>query len=395
MDPADNLLARYSYLADGTKLEVSDALGGGYLYFGSLIYHKLGDRYEPESVGFSGGRIVGTSTGSQVRYHVTDYLGSVRVVADADGKRLEKCDYYPFGKRIAEVGQPLASNRYLFNGKEWQAVGGVNLLDYGARMYDPNLGRWLKQDPIYQMQNPYNFCASDPVNKCDPNGMMIDWVQDNDTGEITWNDGALSRDTTPPGYTYLGSSIEDILNALGIFLHPAKYYGNKDFYGRVTEGKEGNSNIHISAYGTISICPDIKYFPYNISPTNRCGITFNGIRIEGSFVYEYFSTTGSSINGDAFLSFFYGGKLYRTQLTPSTSYFSAGGVVLDGSILVPAAIISPSNVFSEATIIFPFNAINGSGSMVPVTRGFLGLFPVKPISFSWKFQNPVIYSKNY
>ena len=165
------LAARYKYLADGTKLEVSDALGGGYLYFGSLIYHKLGDRYEPESVGFNGGRIVGTTSGSQVRYHVTDYLGSVRVVADAEGKRLEKCDYYPFGKRIEEAEQPLASNRYLFNGKEWQATGGVNLLDYGARMYDPNLGRWFCQDPLYQVHNPYTFCSSDPVNRIDPNGM--------------------------------------------------------------------------------------------------------------------------------------------------------------------------------------------------------------------------------
>lgn len=173
------LAARYKYLADGTKLEVSDALGGGYLYFGSLIYHKLGDRYEPESVGFSGGRIVGTSTGSQVRYHVTDYLGSVRVVADADGKRLEKCDYYPFGKRIEEVGQPLASNRYLFNGKEWQAVGGVNLLDYGARMYDPNLGRWFCQDPEYQSINPYAYCYNNPVRFIDPDGRKIfAWASD-------------------------------------------------------------------------------------------------------------------------------------------------------------------------------------------------------------------------
>ena len=173
------LAARYKYLADGTKLEVSDALGGGYLYFGSLIYHKLGDRYEPESVGFSGGRIVGTSTGSQVRYHVTDYLGSVHVVADADGKRLEKCDYYPFGKRIEEVGQPLASNRYLFNGKEWQAVGGVNLLDYGARMYDPNLGRWFCQDPEYQSINPYAYCYNNPVRFIDPDGRKIfAWASD-------------------------------------------------------------------------------------------------------------------------------------------------------------------------------------------------------------------------
>ena len=133
----------------------------------------MGSRYEPESVGFSGGRIVGTSTGSQVRYHVTDYLGSVRVVADADGKRLEKYDYYPFGKRIEEAAQPISDNRYLFNGKEWQATGAVNLLDYGARMYDPNLGRWFCQDPEYQFLNSYPFCLNDPVCNIDPDGRIL------------------------------------------------------------------------------------------------------------------------------------------------------------------------------------------------------------------------------
>lgn len=95
--------ARYKYLADGTKLEVSDPLGSGYLYFGSLIYSKRGNTYEPESTGFAGGRIVFTSSGSDIQYHVTDYLGSVRVVADRDGKLLERIDYYPFGKRIETV----------------------------------------------------------------------------------------------------------------------------------------------------------------------------------------------------------------------------------------------------------------------------------------------------
>ena len=171
--------ARYKYLADGTKLEVSDAMGCGFLYFGSLIYSKRGTIYAPESVGFTGGRIVCTSAGSEVLYHVTDYLGSVRVVADQNGRALEKINYYPFGKRWDAADLPISGNRYLFNGKEWQATGAVNLLDYGARMYDANLGRWFVQDPEYQSANPYAFCYNNPVRFIDPDGRKIKvWAAD-------------------------------------------------------------------------------------------------------------------------------------------------------------------------------------------------------------------------
>ena len=168
-----SVAARYKYLADGTKLEVSDAMGCGFLYFGSLIYSKRGTIYAPESVGFTGGRIVCTSAGSEVQYHVTDYLGSVRVVADQNGRALEKINYYPFGKRWDAADQQLTNNRYLFNGKEWQATGAVNLLDYGARMYDANLGRWLVQDPKYQFMNPYHFCYNNPMLYVDPDGRIL------------------------------------------------------------------------------------------------------------------------------------------------------------------------------------------------------------------------------
>ena len=104
---------------------------------------------------------------------MTDYLGSVRVVADQNGRALEKINYYPFGKRWDAADLPISGNRYLFNGKEWQATGAVNLLDYGARMYDPNLGRWFVQDPEYQSANPYAFCYNNPVRFIDPDGKRI------------------------------------------------------------------------------------------------------------------------------------------------------------------------------------------------------------------------------
>ena len=52
-------------------------------------------------------------------------------------------------------------------------TGGVNLSDYGARMYNPRLERWLSVDPKAEEffdRTFYGYCSSDPVNRIDPMG---------------------------------------------------------------------------------------------------------------------------------------------------------------------------------------------------------------------------------
>ena len=182
-----NTLAAYRYLSDGTKIGVTDQYGNGYEYLGSLIYPRIPNGLEIESTDFAGGRILKTSAKYDLRYFVRDYLGSVRAIVDGKGQRLEAIDYMPYGSRWKDPMRLVTDNRFLYNGKEWQPTGELNVLDYGARHYDPELGRWFNPDPAMQFLNPYTFCANDPVNLVDLNGMWTetdDSFFTNDPGEI-------------------------------------------------------------------------------------------------------------------------------------------------------------------------------------------------------------------
>jgi RHS repeat-associated protein len=68
--------------------------------------------------------------------------------------------------------------RFGFNGmeKDNELKGIGNSLDFGARMYDSRLGRWLSLDPLaakYTWLSPYNFCGNNPIFFVDPNGKAI------------------------------------------------------------------------------------------------------------------------------------------------------------------------------------------------------------------------------
>ena len=63
----DTIVAKYSYLSDGTKLSATDSAGNGLYYSGSLIYTKHGAALTMESCAFTGGRFVATATGVEAR----------------------------------------------------------------------------------------------------------------------------------------------------------------------------------------------------------------------------------------------------------------------------------------------------------------------------------------
>lgn len=184
-------LATYTWLADGTKYSAERPDGSGYVYKGELVFAKAPDGgLSLDCVLTTGGRIVaerdaaGTLSGYTVRHHIRDHLGSVRAVTDGStGELLETSDYLPFGTRWALTGgtQDAAStltdpsNRWRYSGKEEQRAlsPALSLLDYGARMYDPTLARWLTPDPLaekYMQWSPYGYCIGNPINMIDEDG---------------------------------------------------------------------------------------------------------------------------------------------------------------------------------------------------------------------------------
>ncbi len=181
--------AHYLWGADGRKLNVFDAtLRNSYDYMGSLVLAQTNGIWSGEAY-FAEGVI----RDGQTTYFEKDHLGSVRVTASASGTILGRNDYTPFGKRHSGIGiQVDHNNRYLFNGKEDQVIGGLGLLDYGWRMYDPELARWFGIDRLsekYRSFTPYGMVAGNPLRNIELDGRK--WVDAN--GNLVWSNGSWTQ----------------------------------------------------------------------------------------------------------------------------------------------------------------------------------------------------------
>ncbi|GHE72263.1 RHS repeat-associated core domain-containing protein [Roseivirga thermotolerans] len=106
------------------------------------------------------------------------YFDDLRVT-HTKGPVLPEDHYYPFGLNIQALSStaPLSKpNQFKYNGKEEQTDFDLDWYDYGARQYDPQIGRWLAPDPMadaYLEFSPYTYVANNPIKYIDPDGNII------------------------------------------------------------------------------------------------------------------------------------------------------------------------------------------------------------------------------
>ena len=384
----------YSRLSDGALVSSQKVSGNsttGKRYCGSFVFSTGTGITTPlvESIAWDEGRIFRDAQTGAYRdcWFAGDHLGDVRSVVDISPNQsspvvLEQNDYLPFGTKIANpLHAQMDANRWRYAGKE--EFPEMNLLDFGARLYDPFTARWTAVDPMarkYLGTGPYVYCANNPMILVDSEGM--DWVFNQNTQQYLWLDNVFSAKDTPEGYEYVGWHNNDILTHMGY--SQLIQHQSVDVQGRFASDVDIQPIAWIPYSVVVSLSPIVSFSGYAKSENNCYGRVFLGLALSisaGSIVHSFEDNVDFCAQVSVSAKDFMVHKVLGNTTSPYL--IEPGTIVKDLMLQIPG--INTKGCTIRVNVSTTWSSNTSAGRIPMGTILSYGVLPARPLQMSFTF----------
>ena len=199
-----------TYLGETQTTRLTATTGGSATSYRNTMLGLTGQSTSGAAINYirtPDGELIGT-TGANAAYFLTDNLGSTVGTVSTSGAKTAAYSYDPYGRTRTATGANVG-NTIRYAGGMYNATTGTT--KFGARYYDPNIGRFTQPDPSGQEENPYAYVSNIPTNAVDSAGLAVvsiggeiclglciggSFDVDTDTGELG---GSVSAGLGSPG----------------------------------------------------------------------------------------------------------------------------------------------------------------------------------------------------
>ena len=215
---------------------------------------------------------------------------------DYQGNNRNHASYYSYGLPV-QGSEVKDSDPYLYGGKEFYSLRGVNIYVFNVRAYAPDIARFMQPDPNaddYHWLSPYAYCGGDPINRVDPDG--CDWVSRvvNGVTEYFYDRNVTSQDIADDIYGI--GVVTHIPDGTQISIGEYTYTFNNDLkenkYGTVLKNDvlQDNSKIiygdDYTIFGTTDESCNAATLHKNYFGTSYTG-PHNPLDYNGDYSYQY------------------------------------------------------------------------------------------------------------